>query len=96
MDDTELKALLMQNAPPARDLRFELAVMTRIERQAFHRALLRNAGAAALAALVLAVVAPSLETLWQQNFAPAVSNLALAMLLAVATFVWSKFYAGQD
>jgi hypothetical protein len=96
MDDTELKALLAMDAPPARDLRFELAVMARIERQAFHRALLRNAGVAALVALVLALVAPSLEAVWQQTVAPTTSNLMLAALLLAATFVWTRFYAGQD
>ena len=59
MDDTELKALLAEGAPPARDLRFELAVMARIERRA-------------------------------------ISNLAIAALLLAATYVWTRFYAGQD
>ena len=52
MDDTELKALLAEGAPPARDLRFELAVMARIERRCHQQscdcgfaALVRVAGA---------------------------------------------------
>lgn len=96
MDDAELKALLLRDAPPARDLRFELAVMAGIERRAFHRALLRNVGVAALAALVLALLAPALENLWHQKIAPSVSNLAIAALLLAATYVWTRFYAGQD
>ena len=96
MDDTELKALLTQNAPPPRDVRFELAVMARIERKAFHRALWRNAGVAALAALVLALVAPSLETVWHRTVTPDISNLAIAALLLAATFVWTQVYAGRD
>jgi len=96
MDDTELKALLAQDAPPARDFSFELAVMARIERHAFHRALLRNAGLAGLAALVLVLLAPSLETVWQQTLAPDANNLALAALLLAATFVWMRLFAEQD
>ena len=96
MDDADLKALLAAGAPPARDLRFELAVMARIEARAFHRALWRNAGIAALAAMVLALVAPFVEIIWQKNLAPAFSNLAIAMLLLAVSFVWTKLYAGQD
>jgi hypothetical protein len=96
MDDTELKALLAVDMPPAHDFRFELAVMARIERRAFHRALWRNAGIAALAALVLALIAPSLEVVWRQTVPPAVSNMAIAALLLAATYVWTRFYAGQD
>ena len=87
MDDTELKALLITDAPPARDLRFELAVMARIEAQAFAHALLRNIAVAAASALVLALLAPSLESLWQQNFAPAIGNLTIAAVLMLATIL---------
>jgi hypothetical protein len=96
MDDTGLKSLLTADAPPARDFAFELAVMARIEKRQFRHSLLRNAGMAVLAALVLALLAPPLELVWQRNFAPLASNVLIATLLLLATLFWSQLTARRN
>lgn len=96
MDDAGLKALLNADAPPARDFAFELAVMARIETRQFHRALLCNAGMAAFAALVLALLAPQLETVWQQNFAPIANNIVIVALLLLVTDFALRLIARRD
>ena len=97
LEDT-LKALSAAAAPPARDLAFEIAVMARIERRRFHRALARNAALALAAGVILALVMPGLAPLWQAGFAagswmllpglPAPLTLGLVLTAASIALPW--------
>ena len=95
MDDTVLKSLLTADAPPARDFAFELAVMARIEKRQFQHSLLRNAGMAMLAALVLALLAPPLQLVWQHDLAPIAGDVLIAIVL-LATLFWSQLTARRN
>lgn len=81
MDDISLAALLKADAPPAQDMRFSLAVMTRIEQRQFHRSLLRNVILGAAATLVLALIVPTLNLVWGDVATPLSSNMIIAALL---------------
>jgi len=82
MDEAELKGLWAQDAVPARDLSFELGVMARIEQNRFRRALAMNVALAGAGAVLLALLMPTLQTVWQNNFAAAVSNWTIAVALS--------------
>jgi hypothetical protein len=80
MDDATLKNLLAADVP-ASDPPFVIAVMKRIEQRRFLRELAQTAGLAAFAAVLLWLLAPLLETAWQENFAPSYSNLVILLVL---------------
>ena len=96
MDDAKLKAILNTDAPPAADPRFVLAVMTRIEQRRFRRELAMTAGLAAIAALFLAFLVPTLEIVWDRSFAPLVNNVVIAVVLVLATFAVPQFFAARN
>ena len=96
MDDTKLKALWAQDAVPARDLSFELAVMARIEQRRFGRAIATNVALAAAIALLLALLMPILQTIWQDNFAATISNWMIAATLSIATLLLQRWIAQRD
>jgi hypothetical protein len=97
MDDAKLKDLLGAGTPPAADPRFVMAVMARIEHRRFRREMATTAGLAALAALMLALLAPTLEIAWDLSFAPFASNLVIGMLLLAVTITVPRFFsAGRD
>ena len=85
MDDADLKALLMAGAPPASDPRFVFRVMTRIEQRRFRRELTMILGLGASAMALLALLAPSLQTMWDHM--PQTSNLAIATILMAMTLL---------
>jgi hypothetical protein len=85
MVETALKKLMAADAPAQDGRRFTLAVMARIERRDFYRALMAQAGAAALAALVLALVVPRLDLALRIGFGGGTSQAALAIALLAAT-----------
>ena len=87
MGELDLKALLAQDAPLARDLSFELGVTARIEEQRFRQALLRNFALAALGALLLALLMPLLEMIWRNYFAATISNGMIAVALFTLTLL---------
>ena len=64
MVEESLKALSGAEAPPARDHLVETAVLARIERRRFHRALERTAALALAGAAILALVMPGLGQFW--------------------------------
>jgi hypothetical protein len=80
-----MAAMLAANVP-GRDLAFEIAVLARIERRRFVREQARNLGAAALAALLLALVMPRLY-LDFGNWGAALSGLTGNVLVMVALLV---------
>ena len=84
MDDISLAALLKADAPPAEDMRFNLAVMTRIEQRQFRRNLLRNVLVGGTATLVLVLVAPTLNLVWKDIAGPLSNNMIIAALLLAA------------
>lgn len=59
-------AVLAAAAPAARDADFEIAVLAKIERRRFHRALLLRLGQASAAVLVMALLMPVLAPLWDE------------------------------
>ena len=69
MIEEALKAMSAADAPPAHDPAFEIAVLARIERRRFHRALLRNAAVTLASAMVLVLTMPQLAPLWQAGVA---------------------------
>lgn len=80
MDDATLKKLLSADVP-ASDPPFAIVVMKRIEQRRFVRELAQTAGLAAFAAVLLWLLAPMIEAAWQENFAPAYSNLMILLAL---------------
>jgi len=75
--ESQLAALMASGAPPARDMRFELAVMARIERHRFHRELAISAAIAAGAGALLFWLAPLLGAVLQGANGDLVATLAV-------------------
>lgn len=92
----ELKSLLLAEAPPAHDPVFTLGVMRAIERRRFRRELLMSAGLAAVAALVLAPLAPVLNAALHQSVMPVLGNGALLALLAAVTLVLPQMFPARN
>jgi len=69
--DGRMTAVLMVDTPPARDAAFEIAVLERIERRRFHRAVLERSVLALAATLVLGLVMAPLQPVWQAGLAVA-------------------------
>ncbi|HVV28045.1 MAG TPA: hypothetical protein VHC40_08775 [Rhizomicrobium sp.] len=88
--ESELRRRMAADAPPARDLSFELAVMARIERRHFRRAVAGNAAVAALAALVLFMAAPPLA-----QAAESLNGNLIATLVAVGLGILAMQWALQ-
>jgi hypothetical protein len=96
MDDMMLKALLAADMPPAQDLHFVMAVMLRAEQRRFRRELAKTAGLAIAAALLLALIAPSLGPALSGSFAPMLDNGVLATALLVLIIVVPRLFAGRN
>ncbi|HWY60716.1 MAG TPA: hypothetical protein VNW15_02330 [Rhizomicrobium sp.] len=96
MDDAKLRALLNADTPPAADPRFVLTVMTRIEQRRFRRELAMTAGLTAIAALLLALLVPTLEIVWDRSLAPLVNNVVIAVVLLLATIAVPKFFSARN
>jgi len=86
MVEPALKAMPADRMPAQDDRLFTLRVMAKIERRRFHRAVLLQAGAAALAALVLALVMPQLDFALRVGFDPLAVRIGIALALLVAGF----------
>ncbi len=86
MIDDALKALVVAGEPSAKDMAFELAIMARIERHQFRRALLVNAAVSVALALVLAFAAPALQQIWQTELT-ANGSLLLGVGLLFASYL---------
>lgn len=88
-----MAAMLAADAPAARDALFEIAVLGRIERRAFHRALAQRVVMAAIAASLLGLIMPPLLPLWQQGLEAGAqmiphggtANLVIGLLLMAAS-----------
>ena len=94
MDDAKLNALLRADAP--RDPRFVVAVMARIEQRRFRRELALTAGLAAIAALLLALLAPTLEIVWNRSLAPFASNMVIAVVLLSLSIAAAQIFAARN
>lgn len=89
----QMAAMLMADAPAARDMAFEIGVLARMERRRFHRAVAVRLALALAASLLLALVMPPLAPLWQVSLTAAIRmlpqgfsvNLALGILLMAAS-----------
>ena len=86
--------LLAADAPAARDMACELAVMARIEQRRFAGTVTRSLGLAAVAALGLASLAPFLDSLpaaldgWTRAFMPTDTLMIAALILSAALTLW--------
>jgi hypothetical protein len=77
----QMACLLLADAPASRDLAFEIALLTRIEQRRFRRGLAVIVALAAAAAMLLALLMPDVENIWQTHFAGAVGNGMIAAIL---------------
>lgn len=93
---TDLKSLLVANAPPAHDSRFALGVMRAIERRRFRRELMTAIGLAVAVALLLALLAPMLETALRQGLVQQIGNGALLTLLIAVTLVLPQMFPARN
>jgi hypothetical protein len=95
-----LKNLLMADAPAVRDAAFEIAVLARIEQRRFRRGLAAQVVLAAMAALLLALVMPGLQPVWDNSVSLLTSlmpgpvpNLAIGlalMAISAALPLWRR------
>jgi hypothetical protein len=76
----QMARLLMADAPAARDLSFEIALLARIEQRRFRRGLAMTMLLAAASAILLALLMPGFENIWQQRYAGAFSNGMIAAM----------------
>jgi hypothetical protein len=86
----KVAAMLAAEAPAARDLAFEIAVLARIERRRFARNMARNLAVAA-AALLLALIMPQLD--WAATLAASWSSV-LSQLTAGTPVLMALLVAG--
>jgi len=93
MLDDELAALWRKEIERERSPGIEIAVMQRIERDLYRRAIVFNLTAVAAATLLLAFFVPMLTAVWQQTFAHFVSAPAAALVLSALSFFLSKMTA---
>lgn len=96
MVEEKLKELMAADAPAAHDLVFQLDVMARIERRQFRRALLTNVAMALLAALLLALIAPTLQQVWPAIPMPRLNEVLLGTMLIAASFVAMQFLRAES
>ncbi|HET7084283.1 MAG TPA: hypothetical protein VFI23_05905 [Rhizomicrobium sp.] len=95
MDDATLKILMAGDAPAA-DPHFAFAVMKRIEQRRFRRELAQVTGLAAAAAVLLWLLAPVIETAWQESYAPYASNLVILLVLMAVSLVVPYFLPARE
>ncbi|HEY4054049.1 MAG TPA: hypothetical protein VGL74_09910 [Terriglobales bacterium] len=86
--DAELAAVWSEEIARENNPAFSIAVMRRIERTHYRRALVMNIAAVSAATLFLIVFAPMLTTLWQRSFAHFLSTPMLAFLLSALSVVF--------
>ena len=86
--ENRLAALMASDAPPARDIAFELAVTARIERRRVRRELLTNAAIALGAGVLLFWLAPELGPVLQGANGDLVASLVL-VAGGIAAMQWS-------
>ena len=79
----QVARMLAAEAPAARDIAFEMAVLTRMEQRRYRRGMILNVVLTVLATALLALTMPSIETLWQSNFA-SLDNAVIAAFLFAA------------
>jgi hypothetical protein len=87
----KVAAMLAAEAPAARDLAFEIAVLARIERRRFARNMARNLAVVAAAALLLALIMPQLD--WAATLAASWSSV-LSQLTAGTPVLMALLVAG--
>lgn len=90
MLDAELAALWNEEVAREDNPTFSIAVMRRIERSHYRRALVMNIAAISAATLLFIIFAPMLTPLWQRTFAHSLNALTLAFLLSALSIFLSK------
>jgi len=76
-----MAVMLAADAPAARDIAFEIAVLARIEQRRFRRGVAVSLGLAVAAAALLALVMPDIQVFWQADIAGSLSNGVVAIVL---------------
>ncbi len=79
----QVARMLAADAPAARDIAFEVAVMMRMEQRRYRRGMILNVALTVLATALLALTMPGLETLWQKSFAGLDNAVIAAILFAM-------------
>lgn len=88
--DTELTAVWNEEVARESNPAFSIAVMRRIERTLYRRALVMNIAVIAAAIVLFIVFAPMLTVLWRQSFGHSLNALTLAVLLSGFSVFLSK------
>lgn len=91
----DMVRMLAADAPGAPDLAFEIALAARIERRRFWRELAMVMSLAVASALLLAVLMPELQAVWQPSIAPA-GNIAVAATLFVFCLLGQRWVAQRS
>ena len=92
----QIAAMLAADAPAARDLAFEIAVMAKIEQRRFRRGVALNIALGVAAVLLLALVMPGIQNFWQARFAATLSNgmIAAALFACLIPLQWAMAQRG--
>lgn len=93
MLDAELKALWSKEIARAHNPAFSIALMRRIERTLYRRALVTNIAVVSAATLLFIIFAPMLIVLWRQSFAHFLNAPTLAFLLSALSIFLVKMSA---
>lgn len=88
--DAELAAVWREEIARENNPAFSIAVMRRIERTQYRRALAMNIAAVSAATLFFIIFAPMLRILWQRSIAHSLNALTLAFLLSALSVFLSK------
>jgi hypothetical protein len=90
MLDDELTALWRKEIERERNPAFEIAMMRRIERALYRRAIVLTFAVVVAATLLLGFFVPLMTAVWRQTFAHFVSAPVLALLLMALSILLSK------
>ena len=88
--DTELAAAWSKEVMREHNPAFSIAVMRRIERALYLRALVMNIAVVSAVMLFFIIFAPVLTTVWRQSFAHFFDGLTLVFLLSALSVFLSK------
>ena len=95
MDDKQLTALFAGDLPPVQDARFTLGVLARMEQRHFRREMGIILALAAAAALLLALLMPTLDFFWRDS-GGLLGNAVIAMTLADPDDCRAAIFFHQD
>lgn len=83
--EAKLNALWAADAPPARDARFRLAVLARLEQRRLRNRMAAIGGAGFAALAVTALAAPSLNAMTSSQ------GMTIALAMGIGMIAWATF-----